>query len=53
MLKHELEQKTDAVINETRTALQTMYDALNQGQQKKIIKDPAVSELFARYGVEI
>ena len=53
MLKYELEQKTDTVITETRTALQTMYDALNQGQQKQIIKNPAVSELFERYGVEI
>ena len=53
MLKHELEQKTNAVINETRTALQTMYDALNQGQQKQIVKNEAVAQLFERYGVVI
>lgn len=51
MTKTELNTKTETVINETRTALQTMYDALNHGQQKQIIKDPAVSELFERYGV--
>lgn len=51
MLKSELNIKTNAVINETKTALQTMYDALNQGQQKKIVKDEAVKALFDRYGV--
>lgn len=52
MTKMELETKTDAVINETRAALQIVYDALNQGQQKKILKDEAVAALFERYGVE-
>ena len=36
---------------DTKNALQTVFDALNQGQQKKIIKDPAVKELFDLYGV--
>lgn len=35
----------------TRDALQTVYDSLNQGQQKKLIKDEKVRELFERYGV--
>lgn len=52
MTVNELNQKTTAAVDETRNALQTMYDALNQGQQKKIIKDNAVRELFDRYGVE-
>jgi len=52
MKKAELTQKTDAVVNETRIALQTVYDSLNQGQQKKILKEEAVAELFERYGVE-
>ena len=52
MTKNELQIKTDAVISETRNALQIMYDALNQGQQKQILKNTAVSELFKRYGVE-
>ena len=51
MTKAELNTKTEAVIDETRIALQTMYDALNQGQQKKILKDEAVAALFERYGV--
>lgn len=37
---------------ETREARQTVYDALNQGQQKKILKNEAVKELFDRFGVE-
>ena len=37
---------------ETKSALQIVYDALNQGQQKKIVKDDAVRALFDLYGVE-
>ena len=52
MKKTELKEKTATVKSETREALQTMYDALNQGQQKKIVKDEAVKALFDRYGVD-
>jgi Fe2+ or Zn2+ uptake regulation protein len=38
--------------NDTKNALQTVYDALNQGQQKKIVKDEAVKALFDLYGVK-
>ena len=51
MTKQELNTKTETVINETRTALQTMYDALNPGQQKQIVKNEDVAALFERYGV--
>ena len=37
--------------DETRVALQTVYDTLNQGQRKKIVKDESVKELFDRYDV--
>ena len=53
MTKKELRQKTDAVMQDTKAALQTVYDALNQGQKKKITKDQAVLEIFERYGVEM
>ena len=53
MTKQELNAKTDAAIAETRSALQTVYDALNHGQQQKLLKDEAVAALFERYGVEI
>ena len=36
---------------EMKSALQTVYEALNQGQQKKLLKDEAVKALFERYGV--
>ena len=51
MTKSELARKTEKVIDETRTALQTVYDSLNQGQQKKILKNEKVAELFERYEV--
>lgn len=52
MKKSELTAAVLTIKTETRNALQTMYDALNSGQQKKIIKDEAVKALFDRYGVE-
>lgn len=52
MTKTELTAAVDAAKAETKAALQTMYDALNPGQQKQIVKDEAVKALFDRYGVE-
>lgn len=52
MKRTELLQRTDAAVNETHDALQTVYDALNHGQQKQIIKDDKVKALFDRYEVE-
>lgn len=52
MAKVDLFDKVAAVKTETKTALQTMYDALNPGQQKKILKNEKVKTLFDRYGVE-
>lgn len=52
MTKQELQIKTDNVVNETKEALQTVYDSLNHGQQKQIVKDEKVKALFDLYGVE-
>lgn len=52
MKRRDLKNKTEAAKTETKSALQTMYDALNKGQQKQIVKDEAVKALFDRYGVE-
>lgn len=49
----ELVDKVIAYNLEIKTALQTMYNALNQGQQKKILKNEKVKTLFERYGVEV
>lgn len=42
----------NVVYEETKVALQAVYDALNHGQQQKLLKDAGVKELFDRYGVE-
>lgn len=41
----------EAVAAETKIALQTVFDELNQGQQKKLLKSPEVRALFERYAV--
>lgn len=51
MTTYELTAAVAEAKAETKGALQTVYDALNQGQQKKILKDEAVKALFDRYGV--
>jgi hypothetical protein len=48
-----LVDKVIAYNLEIKTALQTMYNALNQGQRKKILKNEKVKTLFERYGVEV
>ena len=53
MTKQELQTKTDAVIDSTRDALQLVYDSLNNGQQKKLLKNEDVAALFERYCVEV
>ena len=51
MLKSELQEKTQAVKDTTRTALQLLYDSINQGQQKQLVKREEIKSLFNRYGV--
>lgn len=52
MTKEQLNVAVEAAKMETKIALQTVYDSLNQGQQKKIVKDEKVKALFDLYGVE-
>ena len=52
MNKEVLKQAVATAKNETKQALQTVYDSLNQGQQKKILKEDKVKALFDLYGVE-
>lgn len=51
MKKVELEKAVQAAKERTREALQTVYDTLNNGQQKKLVKDEKVKALFDLYGV--
>ncbi len=50
--KEKLRENVDKNKTETRSALQLLYDNLNKGQRKKIVKTAAVKALFDRYGVE-
>ena len=36
---------------EIKEALQTVYNELNHGQQKKLLKSEVVKAMFERYGV--
>ena len=40
-----------SVADETRIALQTVYDNLNNGQRSKLLKNESIKELFDRYNV--
>lgn len=53
MDKVTLAEAVQACRETTKKALQTMYDALNQGQQKKILKDEKVKALFDLYEVVV
>ena len=53
MNKNTLNEAVNACKNETKEALQTVYDELNNGQQKKLLKNEAIKALFERYGVTV
>ena len=53
MNKDTLNEAVAACKAETKEALQTVYDELNNGQQKKLLKNEAIKALFERYGVTI
>jgi hypothetical protein len=52
MTKKELLEAVNKAKAETKEAMQTMYDALNQGQRKQIVKNEAVKKLFDLHGVQ-
>lgn len=52
MTQKQLEMATKSAKEETRVALQIVYDNLNQGQQKKILKEDEVKKLFDFYNVQ-
>lgn len=52
MRKSELIQRTDNAIEQTREALQIVYDCLNDGQKKQLAKKENVRRLFDLYDVE-
>ena len=52
MKREDLFNKVAAVKFETKEALQLVYDGLNNGKKKKILKNENIKALFYRYGVE-
>lgn len=52
MTKAELTAAVEAAKAKTRNALQTVYDSMNHGQQKQILKNESVKKLFDLYSVQ-
>ena len=52
MNKKTLNKSVENHITETGAALQTVFNELNNGQQKKILKNDTIKALFDRYGVK-
>ena len=50
---NELRERVIACNKEVKNALQAIYNDLNQGQRKKLLRNPAIRAMFERYGVEI
>lgn len=50
--KKTLQANAKKAKTNTKNALQIVYDSLNQGQRKKIVKNEEVKKIFDLYGVE-
>ena len=44
-------KKTEEAVSEIHDALKAVFDELNRGQQKKILRSEKVSSILKRYGV--
>ena len=51
MKKSELTENVAATMADTKAALQTLWDSINQGQRKQLIKREEIKTLLDRYGV--
>ena len=49
----ELRDRVIAYNTEVKAALQAVYNDLNHGQRKKLLRNPAIRAMFDRYGVRI
>ena len=52
MNKETLKNAVEACKAETKEALQTVFDELNNGQQNKLLRNQKIKDLFNRYQVE-
>ena len=48
----ELRERVVAYNTEVKAALQAVYNDLNHGQRKKLLRNPAIRAMFERYGVK-
>lgn len=53
MTKDKLKELTDTAFNEMHDTLQMIYDELNQGQRKKLLKNETIKKKFKHFGVEV
>lgn len=51
MTKAEFEKRVQSAQNETHDALAEVWSNLNNGQQKKLIKNEKAEAVLKRYGV--
>lgn len=49
--KKKLQENVDKTKGETKSALLLIWNGLNNGQQKKLVRNPAIKVLLVRYGV--
>lgn len=49
--KKQLQENVNKAKSETKAALQLIYDSLNQGQRKKLIKNTEVKKLLEFYEI--
>lgn len=50
---NELRKRVIEYNAEVKAALQAVYNDLNQGQRKKLLRNPVIRAMFERYGVEV
>ena len=48
----DLRERIISYNKEVKAALQAVYNDLNHGQRKKLLRNPAIRAMFERYGVE-
>lgn len=51
MTKDELSRSVEKCKEETRNALQTLFDNVNKGQQKQLVKIEEIKKLLDTFGV--
>lgn len=51
MKKNKLLEAVENTRKEYRDGLQMIYDALNPGQRKQLLRDEKIKQLFIRFGV--